>query len=114
MARQVKACEHCGTVQIVESAYDKMTELEKAQVVAQQTAIDFLEAIAEGYDQDSAPLRGTCAEKLQSPDAREKIPVISDANIATLQQLLLNFFQRNINLEFAEEPKETTNGTSHN
>jgi len=108
--QEVHVCKACGTIQIVESAYSKMTELQKATVAAQQAAIDFLESIADGYDQDSAPLHGTSAEHLQCSDVREKIPVVSDVNISQLQKLLVDFFQRNISLEI----KETQNGTKNN
>lgn len=100
--KEVHVCKACGTVQMVESGYSKMTELQKVEVAAQQSAIEYLEAIAEGYDQDSAPLRGTSAEHLQCSDVREKIPVVSDVNISQLQKLLVNFFQRNISLEIKE------------
>lgn len=104
MAKEVKVCKECGVVQIFESAYDKMSELERAEFAALLKATEFLENIANGYDQDSAPLRGTSAEKLQSPDVREKIPVFSDVNIVALQKLLVDFFTRNIKLDFKPEP----------
>jgi len=106
MAKEVKVCKECGVVQIYESAYDKMSELDKAQFAALLKATEFLEGIANSYDGDHAPLYGTSAEKLQSPDVREKVPVFSDTNIVALQKLLVDFFTRNVKLDFKPEPKE--------
>jgi ssDNA-binding Zn-finger/Zn-ribbon topoisomerase 1 len=98
--KEAIVCPKCNSLVVMgESAYDRLEELDKVKVIAQQAAIEFLQNIYEGYDQDHAPLYGTSAEKLQSSDVREQIPVISDMNIFQLQELLTKFYQRHITLE---------------
>ena len=93
-------CPHCSkTVVIGETAWDRLEPFQKVEVIAQGKAIEFLKNIYEGYDQTHAPLFGTSAEKLQSPDFREQIPVISDTNISQLQKLLVEFYMHNVNVE---------------
>lgn len=74
-------------------------KVDKINLAAQTAAIEFLNNISAGYDQDSTPRFEHISDKLKFLDTPEDIPVVSDTNVDQLKQLLVKFYNRNVTLE---------------
>jgi len=97
--KEVRCCKECGSIQIVESAYSKMTEKQKVEFIAHQTAIEFLKDIHERYDRDGEFRFEALDPNLKFLDKPEVISVLSDTNVSQLQKLLVDFYFREVKLE---------------